>query len=48
MGAHENHPASGARIMVQYQPIGIALLITPWNYPLNQITFRSKQEIASH
>ena len=26
-------PASGARIMVQQKPAGIAVLITPWNYP---------------
>ncbi|MGV6873065.1 NAD-dependent succinate-semialdehyde dehydrogenase [Pseudochelatococcus sp. B33] len=26
-------PASGARILVQYRPIGIAVLVTPWNYP---------------
>lgn len=26
-------PASGARIMVQHKPAGIAVLITPWNYP---------------
>ena len=31
-------PASGARILVQYQPIGIALLITPWNYPAAMAT----------
>ena len=26
-------PASGARIVVQHKPAGIAVLITPWNYP---------------
>ncbi len=26
-------PASGARIVVQHRPAGIAVLITPWNYP---------------
>ncbi|NKB27998.1 MAG: aldehyde dehydrogenase family protein [Rhodobacteraceae bacterium] len=26
-------PASGARIIVQYKPAGLAVLITPWNYP---------------
>ncbi|SER59311.1 succinate semialdehyde dehydrogenase [Tranquillimonas rosea] len=26
-------PASGARIMVQHRPAGIAALVTPWNYP---------------
>lgn len=26
-------PASGARILVQQRPAGIAVLVTPWNYP---------------
>jgi succinate-semialdehyde dehydrogenase/glutarate-semialdehyde dehydrogenase len=26
-------PASGARIMVQHTPAGLAVLVTPWNYP---------------
>ncbi len=26
-------PASGARIIVQNKPAGIAVLVTPWNYP---------------
>ena len=26
-------PSSGARILVQHKPAGIAVLITPWNYP---------------
>lgn len=26
-------PASGARIMVQQRPAGVAVLVTPWNYP---------------
>ena len=26
-------PASGARIIVQHKPAGVAVLITPWNYP---------------
>ncbi len=26
-------PASGARIIVQHKPAGLAALITPWNYP---------------
>ncbi len=26
-------PASGARIIVQHKPAGLAVLITPWNYP---------------
>ncbi|MET3927446.1 NAD-dependent succinate-semialdehyde dehydrogenase [Devosia sp. 2618] len=26
-------PSGGNRILVQYQPIGISLLVTPWNFP---------------
>ena len=26
-------PMSGARIMVQHKPAGLAVLVTPWNYP---------------
>ncbi|MBJ3775441.1 NAD-dependent succinate-semialdehyde dehydrogenase [Acuticoccus mangrovi] len=26
-------PASGARILVQHKPAGIAVLVTPWNFP---------------
>ncbi|MBK5933577.1 succinate semialdehyde dehydrogenase [Rhodovulum imhoffii] len=26
-------PASGARIMVRHKPAGLAVLVTPWNYP---------------
>jgi len=26
-------PASGARTLVHHKPIGIAVLVTPWNYP---------------
>lgn len=26
-------PATGARILVQHKPVGIGVLVTPWNYP---------------
>ncbi len=26
-------PASGAQILVQYRPAGVAVLVTPWNFP---------------
>lgn len=32
-GMLKHAPASGARIMVQHKPAGLAVLITPWNYP---------------
>jgi len=32
-GIIKHAPASGARIIVQHKPAGIAVLVTPWNYP---------------
>ena len=32
-GVITHAPASGARIIVQHKPAGIAVLVTPWNYP---------------
>ena len=33
LGQLYNAPASGARVMVQHKPAGIAVLVTPWNFP---------------
>ena len=32
-GLISHAPASGARIIVQHKPAGVAVLVTPWNYP---------------
>ncbi len=40
-------PASGARILVEYQPIGVALLITPWNYPAAMATRKIAPALAA-
>ena len=32
-GMMTDAPASGARILVQHKPAGLAVLVTPWNYP---------------
>lgn len=32
-GMIKHAPSSGARIVVQHKPAGIAVLVTPWNYP---------------
>jgi succinate-semialdehyde dehydrogenase/glutarate-semialdehyde dehydrogenase len=32
-GLVKQAPESGARILVQHKPAGIAVLVTPWNYP---------------
>ncbi len=33
IGEISRAPSSGARIVVQHKPVGIAVLVTPWNYP---------------
>jgi len=37
-GDIQDSPAGGNKILVQYQPIGISLLITPWNFPAAMAT----------
>ena len=32
-GLIKQAPSSGARILVQHRPAGLAVLVTPWNYP---------------
>ena len=32
-GQNSRAPSSGARIFVQHKPAGIAVLVTPWNFP---------------
>jgi succinate-semialdehyde dehydrogenase / glutarate-semialdehyde dehydrogenase len=40
-------PASGARILVQHRAAGIALLITPWNFPLAMATRKIGPALAA-
>jgi succinate-semialdehyde dehydrogenase / glutarate-semialdehyde dehydrogenase len=40
-------PASGARIIVQHKPAGIAVLITPWNYPAAMATRKIAPALAA-
>jgi succinate-semialdehyde dehydrogenase / glutarate-semialdehyde dehydrogenase len=40
-------PSGGNRIVVQYQPIGIALLITPWNFPAAMATRKIAPALAA-
>ena len=47
LGELATAPASGARIMVEYQPIGIALLVTPWNYPAAMATRKIAPALAA-
>ena len=40
-------PAGNNRILVQYQPIGISLLITPWNFPAAMATRKIAPALAA-
>ncbi len=40
-------PATGARILVNYKPAGIALLITPWNFPAAMATRKIAPALAA-
>lgn len=33
LGSVSHAPASGARILVHHKPAGVAVLVTPWNFP---------------
>ncbi len=37
-GEIQDSPSGGNKILVQYQPIGVSLLITPWNFPAAMAT----------
>ena len=40
-------PSGANRIMVQYQPIGISLLVTPWNFPAAMATRKLGPALAA-
>jgi succinate-semialdehyde dehydrogenase/glutarate-semialdehyde dehydrogenase len=40
-------PASGARIVVQHRPAGIAVLVTPWNFPAAMATRKIGPALAA-
>jgi len=40
-------PVTGARILVQNQPVGIALLVTPWNFPAAMATRKIAPALAA-
>ena len=47
VGQISHAPATGARIVVQYKPIGISVLVTPWNYPAAMGTRKIAPAIAA-
>jgi succinate-semialdehyde dehydrogenase/glutarate-semialdehyde dehydrogenase len=40
-------PSGSNRILVQYQPIGVSLLITPWNFPAAMATRKIAPALAA-
>ncbi len=40
-------PASGARTLVYQKPAGIAVLVTPWNYPAAMATRKIAPALAA-
>jgi len=40
-------PSGAARTIVQYQPIGVALLVTPWNFPAAMATRKIAPALAA-
>ncbi len=46
-GYYVKAPSSGARILVTHKPAGIALLITPWNFPAAMATRKIGPALAA-
>ena len=46
-GALAHAPSGGYRIMVTHEPIGVALLVTPWNLPLAMVTRKLGPALAA-
>src|SRR4029453_3356974 len=47
IGALSRAPASGARILVQHKPAGVAVLVTPWNFPAAMATRKIGPALAA-
>jgi succinate-semialdehyde dehydrogenase/glutarate-semialdehyde dehydrogenase len=47
VGALSHAPASGARIVVQHKPAGVAVLVTPWNFPAAMATRKIGPALAA-
>ena len=40
-------PMDGLRVTVAYRPVGVVAMITPWNYPIEQFTWKVAASIAA-
>lgn len=47
IGQMSTAPASGARILVQHKPAGVAVLVTPWNFPAAMATRKIGPALAA-
>src|SRR4051794_20458847 len=47
IGQLSRAPASGARIVVQHKPAGVAVLVTPWNFPAAMATRKIGPALAA-
>jgi succinate-semialdehyde dehydrogenase/glutarate-semialdehyde dehydrogenase len=47
LGNVSRAPSSGARIVVQHQPAGVAVLVTPWNFPAAMATRKIGPALAA-
>jgi succinate-semialdehyde dehydrogenase/glutarate-semialdehyde dehydrogenase len=47
LGQLYNAPASGARTLVQHRPVGVAVLVTPWNFPAAMATRKIGPALAA-
>lgn len=47
MAADQRDSAAYPRDWVFYEPVGVAALITPWNWPLNQIALKAGAALAA-
>jgi succinate-semialdehyde dehydrogenase / glutarate-semialdehyde dehydrogenase len=47
LGSFSTAPASGARILVHHKPAGIAVLVTPWNFPAAMATRKIGPALAA-
>src|SRR6516162_10165240 len=47
IGSNTRGPSTGARIFVQHKPAGIAVLVTPWNFPAAMATRKIGPALAA-
>src|SRR6202521_6444209 len=47
LGQVSRAPSSGARILVQHKPAGVAVLVTPWNFPAAMATRKIGPALAA-